>query len=124
MQPDGVVECKLICKQRTVIFQFISGKASGSDICQSLINEKMLPEEGQQYESVLFQLNNVLEQLAQDPSRVPICAVDSQNQVIFNPIFKTLRSRRHSISQNRIISRQNVLYFQKIETIFQIGSSL
>lgn len=82
VHPDGTVECQLVCKQKTISFKFNRFDTLPSDIIEGMIQEDCLKPGT--HKSLLDQLQDVITQLQENPSKVPECPRYVQKVCIFN----------------------------------------
>lgn len=71
VHPDGTVECQLLCKQKTINFKFNRFDNQPSDIIEGMLNEDCLNSVSQK--TLTEQLNDIIKQLQENPSKIPEC---------------------------------------------------
>lgn len=69
---DGTVECRLLCKQKTVSFKFNRLDTKPADIIESLVKQEVLKEGSHKHLRERFE--EVLARLQAEPDKVPECA--------------------------------------------------
>lgn len=72
VHPDGTVECQLVCKQKTISFKFNRFDTVPSDIIDGMIQEDCLRPGS--HKLLMEQLQDVITQLQQNPTKVPECS--------------------------------------------------
>lgn len=71
VHPDGTVECQLLCKQKTINFKFNRFDTQPSDIIEGMLSEDCLNSVSQK--TLTEQLNDIIKQLQENPSKIPEC---------------------------------------------------
>ncbi|KAF5280105.1 hypothetical protein FQA39_LY18139 [Lamprigera yunnana] len=69
VKADGTVECKLLCKQKTISFKFNRFDTTPMDIIEGMIKEELLRPGT--HDSLIAQLQDVMKQLEENPLRIP-----------------------------------------------------
>ncbi|CAH1975442.1 unnamed protein product [Acanthoscelides obtectus] len=70
--PDGTVECRLLCKQKTISFKFNRLDTKPSHILDGMIKQKLLKEEP--HKQLSEHLQEVIDRLKEEPDKIPECA--------------------------------------------------
>lgn len=69
--PDGTVECKLFCRQKTISFKFNRMDTKPSDIIEGMIRKDLLKEGP--YIQLTEQLQQIIDSLNIEPDKIPEC---------------------------------------------------
>lgn len=77
----GMVECQLLCKQKTISFKFNRFDTSPNDIVEGLVKEELLKSGFQKV--FIDQLKDVIRQLKDNPEKVPVVNVPYVQKVGF-----------------------------------------
>ncbi|VEN47518.1 unnamed protein product [Callosobruchus maculatus] len=70
--PDGTVECRLLCKQKTISFKFNRLDTKPSHILDGMIKQKLLKEGP--HKQLAEHLQEVIDRLKEEPDKIPECA--------------------------------------------------
>lgn len=71
VSPDGTVECKLFCRQKTISFKFNRLDTKPSDIIEGMIKKDLLKEGP--HTQLTEQLQQIIDSLKIEPDKIPEC---------------------------------------------------